>query len=771
MALQKKMALSHTDIDCLAIARFGQSNKKLSNHKELRFGNRGSVSVKRDEGLWYNHEKGEGGRLEEPPRSASQTTSNSSKSSIAAQYDYRDATGALIFEVCRLKPKDFRQRRPDGEGGWVWNVKGITQVPYRLPKILAAPDDETIFIVEGEKDCDNLSSIGLTATCNAGGAMKWSREFGTYLQGRPVVILPDADEAGENHAHDVAKKLEGFASAIRILRLPDLTPKGDVSDWLAAGGTADKLRALADAAPLWDHGAANTDTDTDTDTRLTFFATRGNLSALTDDAEQALIKANAEIFQRAGVLVRPGFSESDASDGSKIVTACLHEIDAWAISDELSKRTTWKKATGKDAGASIDPPHNVCATLLSRHGRWHFPHVSGILTCPTLRQDGSICSTAGYDSQSRFYLALEHDFSLPPIPEYPTRENAVQALDILKELLIEFPFITGADRSVALSLVLSAICRGTLGVVPVHAFTAPTPGSGKSFLVDVASAIISGRPAPVIAAGSDATELEKRLAAKLLSGAFLISIDNLNGYLGGDFLCQLAERPLVSVRVLGKSETPQIEFRGVLTANGNNLSIMDDMTRRALLARLDPQAERPEDRQFVHSPIDIILANRGKYVAAALTVVRAYLAAGLPDKLPSLASYGLWSDRIRSALVWLDATDPVQTMFAARESDPVTAGLRALLLAWREALYNESLTCAAIIARLQMFDPAAPNGEALIALRQAVETVAALRGSLDANNLGYYLRRHRGRPIDGLRLAGDPDRKNVMQWRVEKAVP
>lgn len=389
MAVHKFTALSRDEIDAAARDRFGRPNSKLSRPHDLRFGNRGSVSVNRDTGGWYDHEKCEGGRLQLPRRSASRTTS---KARIAAEYDYRDTDGTLIFQVCRLEPKTFRQRRPDGNGGWIWSIKGVTQIPYRLPEIAAASQDATIFIVEGEKDADRIAKLGLVATCNAGGAGKWQKGFGRYFAGRSVVILPDNDEAGEAHAADVAKKLGAHASEIRILRLNNLPKKGDVSDWLAAGGAVDDLLAMAEAAPLWtaqNNGVSNTDAvfgpagDEAKDDHEILWQNilyePGRLSDLTNAAEQALIETKAEIFQRAGMLVRPGFGEEDASDGRKTVSACLHEIDAFVIRDELSARTRWITAKRGGDETPIDPPISICTTLLSRRGRWKFPHVSGIL--------------------------------------------------------------------------------------------------------------------------------------------------------------------------------------------------------------------------------------------------------------------------------------------------------------------------------------------------------------------------------------------------------
>lgn len=169
----------------------------------------------------------------------------SDKPRIVAEYDYRDEQGARLYQSVRMLPKDFRQRRPGEGGGWEWNLQGVRRVLYRLPELLAAPKGTTVYVVEGEKDVDALTCLGLVATTNVGGAGKWRPEYGDALRGRPVVILPDNDDAGAAHGLMVAKALGGIAASTKVVQLPGLPSKGDVSDWLAMGGTKDKLLTLA----------------------------------------------------------------------------------------------------------------------------------------------------------------------------------------------------------------------------------------------------------------------------------------------------------------------------------------------------------------------------------------------------------------------------------------------------------------------------------------------------------------------------------------------
>ncbi len=178
-------------------------------------------------------------------------TDNGSERRIIAMYDYRTATGELSFQVVRFDPKDFRQRRPDGKGGWTWNTRGLPRLPYRLPELLSA---EYVHVTEGEKDADALAAIGLVATTNPGGAGKWPPDFGQYFQGKHVTIIPDNDPPGRVHAEAVARSLAGVAGSTKVLPLPGLPEKGDVSDWLAGRDpldAAEELCRLSEAAEEW----------------------------------------------------------------------------------------------------------------------------------------------------------------------------------------------------------------------------------------------------------------------------------------------------------------------------------------------------------------------------------------------------------------------------------------------------------------------------------------------------------------------------------------
>ena len=166
------------------------------------------------------------------------------KRTIAAIYEYRTHSGRLAFAKLRYEPKGFAYRDKDGRLGLGGRLPKLL---YRLPELLAADPSQTVYVAEGEKDVERLRSLGLVATCNpdGGGKGKWSIAYARHFRGRRVVIIPDNDPVGIDHAYDVARKLHRAAASVVVLSLPGLARKGDVSDWLDAGGTSERLCELA----------------------------------------------------------------------------------------------------------------------------------------------------------------------------------------------------------------------------------------------------------------------------------------------------------------------------------------------------------------------------------------------------------------------------------------------------------------------------------------------------------------------------------------------
>lgn len=166
---------------------------------------------------------------------------------IVAKYDYTDENGTFLYQALRFEPKDFRQRRKARRGeesrdGWVWNLNGVRRVLYQLPRVISA---KCVIVVEGEKDADNVNALSLTkcvATCSPMGVGNWIKEFSDTLAGKRVVILPDNDEPGIKHAQNVRDSLRGVAAHVKIIDVPDVDKKGDISDWLSRFETPEEKR-------------------------------------------------------------------------------------------------------------------------------------------------------------------------------------------------------------------------------------------------------------------------------------------------------------------------------------------------------------------------------------------------------------------------------------------------------------------------------------------------------------------------------------------------
>jgi putative DNA primase/helicase len=242
------------------------------------------------------------------------------------------------------------------------------------------------------------------------------------------------------------------------------------------------------------------------------------------------------------------------------------------------------------------------------------------------------------------------------------------------------------------------LVRGSLPTAPAHLIRAHVAGTGKSYLVDTFATIATGRLCPVITASRSMEETEKRLGAVVLSGIPMISLDNCVHDLGGEFLCQVAERPVVKIRILGRSETPECEVHTAVYATGNNIAVRGDMVRRTLVCNLESLDERPELRAFKRNALRTAGANRATYVAAALTVMRAYLAAGAPEVCGPFGSYEDWSRLVRSPLVWLGEPDPVASVDKSQAEDPELGELREWIILWlTEFKLDEPYTAARFV--------------------------------------------------------------------------
>jgi hypothetical protein len=351
----------------------------------------------------------------------------------------------------------------------------------------------------------------------------------------------------------------------------------------------------------------------------------GELPRIINEAENALLLLGREIYQRGGIVVRPVLQPSlKASAGREteswqlIPVTRAHLVEVLCCAAQFLQFDRRAKKWN-----SIDAPDKVADAYLNRQGRWNLPLLAGVTNTPFLRSDGSICETAGYDVQSHLLFKPERQ-AYPPIPSSPSKLDAEKALEQLRRLIETFPFVTKADRSVALAGMLTVLDRRSITTAPLIAFTSPASGTGKSLLVDLMGVLATGRLMPVLSQGKSEEEFEKRLGASLLAGDACISIDNCEATLSGALLCQALTQGELNIRMLGYRRNVMTAMNASIFATGNNLEIAGDLTRRCLLGSLDAGVERPELRNFSVNVIDEAHSRRGELVVAGLTVLCAW---------------------------------------------------------------------------------------------------------------------------------------------------
>lgn len=488
----------------------------------------------------------------------------------------------------------------------------------------------------------------------------------------------------------------------------------------------------------------------------------GEISRAVDQTQKAVMVAGRPIFVRGGVLVEPIWTKyptiGDDTTTVTVFRAVTIENIRYIVNKWGVKYLQWNDKKKKNV--EVDPPDKVLATLI-KLGHWTFPRVAGIINSPTLRPDGSVLSDKGYDPKTQLWCWPDDNLKLPEMPSKPTKRDAVEALEFLKELLVGFAFQDEKlDRSVALAAILTTILRGAFDIAPMTLFMAHMAGTGKSYLVDLISTIARGRPCPVITASRDEVEMEKRIGSLLIESAPMISIDNLSFDLKGDLLCQMCTQQTVKVRVLGKSETPDCEWKGSLFATGNNVNLSGDMTRRGLICNLDAGVERPELREFEFSPIDRVLKNRGAYIAAVLTIARAYVVGGKIDRLEKIGSYGQWSKFVREPLMWLGEADPTKSMEQAFANDPAKDAAERFIEQWKEVLgTEEAFKVNEIIDKAKETDPNPTMGAGIPEflrkfpdLYEVMLERAGDRGQVDPRKMAYWLRSLNGQIYNGFKV-------------------
>jgi hypothetical protein len=502
----------------------------------------------------------------------------------------------------------------------------------------------------------------------------------------------------------------------------------------------------------------------------------GSLPQNVADAERLLGEATCRepahgVYQRGGVLTRIArLPVATAADGIQRAAGSLQILTAGPdfLRLRLTEIADWLKFDKRSGEwAPTDAPAAVARTLADMAGMWpHTRNLAGIIEAPAMRPDGSIIARPGYDAESGLYLD-PGETSFPAIPQRPTKRDAVAALDLLLEIIAGFPFVDEPSKAVTLALLITPLIRHAVRAAPLTAISAPKMGSGKTLLSHLPAYIATGRPPALMAQADDPNEEKKRLLALLLEGSPVTVLDNCERPLKSDALCTALTETTIRDRVLGSTRTISVPTSTAWLYTGNNLRIDGDLSSRTLLCTLDPQCERPEEREFeIDLHVDVP-RRRGQLAVAALTIVKAYLAAGAPrPHIPNFGRFEAWSRFTREPLVWLGMADPCETRRTVEARDLVRDKLGNLLETWHSVFRGSGETVAAAIKATEQDQYGTPLSEERQALRAALEAIADDRGRINARRLGNFIASHEGRIERGGRFHRAGDRQGVALWSV-----
>jgi putative DNA primase/helicase len=426
--------------------------------------------------------------------------------------------------------------------------------------------------------------------------------------------------------------------------------------------------------------------------------TNRGLDEITDDALAAIELTNSppKLFQRGSSLVR---LRVDGTSGPPVVEPMTLD----SVRGQLARVASWKAARATKGGtrlAEVAPPIAVVRDFMALPG-WSekaIPRLEAVVDCPTFARDGSLVVHPGYDRASAMYYRPAPGLVVPDVPGSPSPDQIQAALGLLVgEFLGDFPFKDEASRTNALALLLLPFVRELIdGPTPLHLIEAAKAGTGKGLFVDAIHIVATGRCAePMPEVGGD-DEWRKRILAALLAAPKFLFIDNINSYIDSGSLASALTARTMKDRVLGSSRTAEVPVRCIWVAAGNNVRMSEELARRTPLIRMVAGVEDPSTlppSAFRHPYlIRWAKANRGLLVGAALTLCRAWFAAGRPSGAVSIGSFEAWAEVIGGILQVAGRADFMANAAEMRAfANDDRAKWTAFVLSWRHLFGDDAV--------------------------------------------------------------------------------
>lgn len=419
-------------------------------------------------------------------------------------------------------------------------------------------------------------------------------------------------------------------------------------------------------------------------------------------ALQALQRDNdpPRIFIRSGGLVRVIQDEK----GTPSIQICDPDI----LKHILERSADFAKLRGDGSEKAISPPMELVKDILANTDWSGFPPIEGLLESPVILPGGSVTSSPGYYRDLRMLYIPAPEFHLPDIPERPGAGDVARAGDLLKEIFRDFPFCDEASRTNTIAALITAVLRPVIpGFVPMALIDKPQPGNGASLMSDAIAIVATGRPSAKMTAPTDESEWRKTITARLSQGQGLIIIDNIDKRMISGSLASVLTSEIWNDRVLGQSSTITLTNHTIFIANGTNVETGPDIARRVYWIRIDSQQARPDQRtDFLHQDLlEWVKLERGRILAAVLTLARAWIQAGSPPPagIPQMGSFEKWRGMIGGILSTAGIPGFLGNLEQFRErSDTVTSQWDSFLQALKEQ-FPGPFTVKDVKARLEAY--------------------------------------------------------------------
>lgn len=479
--------------------------------------------------------------------------------------------------------------------------------------------------------------------------------------------------------------------------------------------------------------------------------TAGDLDRVLDAAEKVLA-SRGDLFQMGGLIVSVSIAPM-TGDPSII------PLGVSGLTRALSGAATWEKFDGRSSDWTRCDPPTRHLSLLSETSRYRYlPHLVGVARQPHFREsDGELVTHAGYDKVSqRFGVFDAKEFPMPD----PTKEAAVAAMALLNDLLKEFHFVDPIDKSTALSAFFTAVTRPTLPYAPAYHAKAPVFGSGKTYLCELIGAFGGPGRNSKVSYPTTPEEATKVILSLLLTSPAVVEFDDMDtDWIPHGTMKRILTAEYITDRILGVSKTATVSTRTLFLGSGNNVGPVRDLLRRVATIHVDPRCATPATLNYQGRPVEMVRKDRGRYVAAVLTIILAWRKAGSPrPDVENIVTFdGAWSDYCRYPLIWLGQPDPALSLLAQVKHDPDSDTLRGLMTEWHRSFGSAPTTVRKAVE-------AALHGqtELLDAMREfPVED----RGEINRSKLGWLLKKNANRIVGGFEFQQAPADGRT-GWRV-----